>query len=43
MSPDKRLKCAECTHKGRLCVDLSWETLDKVCAEYEKKIAEDED
>ena len=28
MSGDKKLKCAECTHRGKPCVSLSWASLD---------------
>ena len=37
-----RLKCSECVRVGRPCVNLSWESLDKTRAEYEKKVEEDE-
>ena len=28
MPGDEKLKCAECTHQGKLCVSLSWTSLD---------------
>lgn len=42
MPSANRLKCAECVRVGRPCVNLSWESLDKTRAEYEKKVEEDE-
>ena len=27
MSGDEKLKCAKCTHQGKLCVSLSWASL----------------
>jgi hypothetical protein len=42
MPNSNRLKCAECVRVGRPCVNLSWESLDKTRAEYEKKVEEDE-
>jgi hypothetical protein len=42
MPSSNRLKCAECVRVGRPCVNLSWESLDKTRAEYEKKVEEDE-
>lgn len=41
-SPDRRLKCSECTRIGRPCVNLSWSSLDNTREEYAKKIEEDE-
>ena len=38
----KRLKCAECTKAGKLCVNMSWESLDRTRTEYRKKVKEDE-
>ncbi|XPS78854.1 hypothetical protein M3J09_010857 [Ascochyta lentis] len=42
MPSSNRLKCAECVRVRRPCVNLSWESLDKTRAEYEKKVEEDE-
>ena len=41
-SANSRLKCSECVRVGRPCVNLSWESLDKTRAEYEKKVEDDE-
>jgi hypothetical protein len=35
------LKCAKCVRIGRLCVNLSWESLDKTRAEYKEKVKKD--
>ena len=37
-----RLNCSECVRRGRPCVNLTWESLDRTRAEYEKKVEEDE-
>ena len=41
---DRKLKCAECTRRGKACVSLSWESLDKtrdnLCEDLEKDEAE---
>jgi hypothetical protein len=41
-SNDRRLKCSECVRKGRPCVNLSWESLDRTREEYQKKVDADE-
>ena len=33
-------RCAECTHHDKSCVDLSWESLDHVCAKIQSDIEE---
>ena len=40
--PNSRLKCAECTRKGKPCVNMSWESLDKTREEYKAKVDADE-
>ena len=37
-SANSCLKCLECVRVGRLCVNLSQESLDKTRAEYKKKV-----
>lgn len=41
-SSDRRLKCSECVRRGRPCVNLSWESLDRTREEYQKKVDADE-
>ena len=38
----KRLKCAECTKAGKLCINMSQESLDRTRTKYRKKVKEDE-
>lgn len=38
----ERLRCSECVRKGRSCVSLSWEGLDRTRDDLSKKIAADE-
>lgn len=38
----QRLKCSECVRKGRPCVNMSWQSLDKTREEYQKKVDDDE-
>ena len=38
MESSNRLKCFECVRTGRACVNLFWETLDKIREKYRKKI-----
>jgi hypothetical protein len=38
LSANSCLKCLECICVRRLCVNLSWESLDKTRAEYKKKV-----
>lgn len=37
----KRLKCAKCTKAGKLCVNMSQESLNRTRKEYRKKVKED--
>ena len=37
-----RLKCFECVRAGRACVNLFWETLDKIREKYRRKMRENE-
>ncbi|KAI9744039.1 MAG: hypothetical protein M1835_002825, partial [Candelina submexicana] len=34
--------CAECTRRGRPCVNLSWASLDKTRSEYQEKVIQAE-
>ena len=38
MENSNRLKCSECVRAGRVCVNLFWETLDKIREEYRRKM-----
>jgi hypothetical protein len=38
----KRLKCSECVRIGRPCVNMSWESIDRVREEYQAKVDADE-
>jgi hypothetical protein len=40
--PNSNLKCAECTKKGRPCVNMSWESLDKTRDDYQARVDADE-
>ncbi len=44
MMPDdtKKLKCAECTRRGRPCVSLSWESLDRTRDNLRDELERDE-
>ena len=42
MSGDKKLKCAECTHRGKPCVSLSWASLDTSHNNLHKDLVVDE-
>ena len=37
------MKCSECVRLGKKCVNLSWESLDKTRAEYQKRVDADEE
>lgn len=43
MEGTSSLRCAECVRRGRKCVNLSWESLDKTREEYRKKVEQDEE
>ncbi|GIZ36577.1 hypothetical protein CKM354_000004700 [Cercospora kikuchii] len=43
MEGSYRLRCAECVKRGRKCVNLSWESLDRTREEYRKKVEKDEE
>jgi hypothetical protein len=36
--PNSSLKCAKCTRLRRLCVNMSWSSLDRTQEEYQKKV-----
>ncbi len=40
---DPHSKCAECTHRGRPCVGVTWESLDRVRDQLESEILETEE
>ena len=42
MSGDEKLKCAECTHRGKPCVSLSWASLDTSCNNLREDLVVDE-
>ena len=42
MEGASRLRCSECVRRGRKCVNLSWESLDKTREEYRAKVEKDE-
>ena len=42
MPGDSRLKCAECTRRGKPCVSLSWESLNATRDNLREELAEDE-
>ena len=39
---NNKLKCAECTHHGKSCVSLSWESLNMTRDNFRKNLAVDE-
>ena len=39
---NRKLKCAECTRRGKACVSLSWESLDKTCDNHREELEKDE-
>ena len=36
------LKCSKCTRSGKLCVNMTWSSLNRTCEEYEEKVQADE-
>jgi hypothetical protein len=42
MANASRLHCSECMRLGRLCINLSWDSLDCTRKEYQRKVDEDE-
>ena len=43
MDSSSHKKCAECTRRGRPCVGITWESLDRVRSQLEAEIRETED
>lgn len=43
MEGNFRLRCSECVRRGRKCVNLSWESLDRTREEYRRKVEKDEE
>ena len=42
MPGEKRLKCAECTRRGRACVDMDWDTVERLAREAKEDVVAEE-